>query len=222
MTAVYVLRHPQTTWNVAERYQGRLEAELSAEGERQCRLTVAAFGDTPLDAVYSSPLRRAMDLARGIADITRAPLTVDQRLTEIAMGPWEGLYRAEIRARFPELFEEWYVRPHLVRFPEGEDLAQVRSRSESALSDFFRRHPNQAICVVTHSSVIQMLAATALGLDLRFTHRVHISNAGITTLCGHAVPGALMSLNVTDHVDRSAQLSPAEHRVSGGKQRLAS
>src|SRR5690349_9009060 len=120
MTAVYVLRHPQTTWNVEERYQGRLEAPWNVEGERQCTLAVQAFEGQELAAIYSSPLRRALDLARALSRRSGSQLIVDHRLTEIGMGPWEGLYRTQIKDRFGALFEEWYDRPDLVRFPGGE------------------------------------------------------------------------------------------------------
>src|SRR5947209_14524370 len=80
MTAVYVLRHPETTWNVAERYQGRLDAPLSARGASQARAAADAFRGETLDAVFSSPLGRARHLAERLAKVTGAELRVDQRL----------------------------------------------------------------------------------------------------------------------------------------------
>lgn len=214
MTAVFVVRHPQTTWNVAERYQGRLDAPPSAEGWKQIALTADAFRAEALDAVYSSPMARALDLAHAIAKAARAPLVIDHRLTEIAMGPWEGLYRVEIQQRFPHLFEEWYRRPDLVTFPNGETLEQVTVRAESALADVFERHPDRRVCIVTHSAVVQVLAAAALGLDLRYVHRIHVANAGISTFSGNVAPGALLSLNVMTHL----QEEPAGLTVDATRQ----
>jgi probable phosphoglycerate mutase len=201
MTAVYALRHPQTTWNETERYQGRLEAPLSVTGKEQSRLTVRALVGRHLRVVYSSPLCRALDLARDIADSAGVPLIIDHRLTEIAMGPWEGLYKSQIAERFPEMFPEWYRRPDLVRFPHGETLIEVQQRSAAALDDVFRGHAAENVCVVTHSAVVQTIVASALGLELRYVHRVHVENASITTLSGERAPGSLASLNVTDHLD---------------------
>jgi broad specificity phosphatase PhoE len=223
MTAVYVLRHPETTWNVAERYQGRLESPLSAEGRRQCQLTVRAFEDGPLDAVYSSPLGRALELARSLAGATEARLVVDQRLTEIAQGPWEGLYRAEIRQRYADLAQTWYETPDTVRFPGGESLGDVQERAISVLARIYDRHPDQNVCIVTHSVVVQVLAATILCLPLRHLHRIHVSNAGVTTLCGTAAPGALRSLNATGHLFTSPMASAtAQKCVSETLSRKAS
>src|SRR4051794_9332718 len=103
MTSVFILRHPQTTWNVQHRYQGRLEAPLTRTGRADARVVARTFAAQSVEAVYSSPLSRALDLATAIAAAAEAPLRVDGRFTEIALGPWEGLYRSEIEERFPEL-----------------------------------------------------------------------------------------------------------------------
>jgi broad specificity phosphatase PhoE len=223
MTAVYVVRHPQTTWNVTERYQGRLEAPLSAEGQRQARLTIAAFAGQRIDAVYSSPLCRALELGRGLAEVVDAPLIVDHRLTEIAMGPWEGLHRSEISERFPQMFREWYRRPDLVRFPGGETLEEVRDRARAALSGIFSAHPGQNVCVTTHSAVVHALVAPAMGLELRYIHRLQLANTGISTLCGETVPGRVLSLNVTGHLHASPVASALAQQCAGMEpRRLAS
>src|SRR5438270_8091642 len=122
MTAVYVLRHPQTTWNATERYQGRLESPLSSQGKAQSRLVARAFAGEGLDIVYSSPLQRAMYLARELAQAVDAPLETDQRLTEMAQGVWEGLTRTQIEDRFKDIYAAWRDRPDSVQFPHGENL----------------------------------------------------------------------------------------------------
>lgn len=197
MTAIYVLRHPETTWNVAQRYQGRLESELSGEGMRQAKLACEAFAGETLDAVYSSPLNRALQLAHEVARTTQSPLRIDQRLTEVGQCPWEGRTLLEIRSTYPDLYQQWYERPDEVRFPGGESLDDVQRRALSTLSSVFQRHPNGHVAVVTHSVVIQVLVASALSLDLRYIHRIRISNAGITTICGVESPGSLLELNNT-------------------------
>lgn len=209
MTAIYVLRHPQTDWNAEQRYQGRLESPVSAEGRIQSRLAARAFAGSPLVAVYSSPLARSLYLARELAQAADCPLVIDQRLTEIAQTPWEGLYLHEIRQRYPDLHDRWYARPDQVHFPAGESLVDVQNRALSAVADMYAVHSNCNIVVVTHAVVIQALAAAALGLDLRYIHRVAVHNAGITTFCGDVTPGFLLSLNSTDALYHSPTASAA-------------
>lgn len=198
MTALYILRHPQTTWNAEQRYQGRLEAPVSQEGRIQGRLASRAFAGTPLAAVVSSPLSRALYLAREIAGAADAPLVIDQRLTEVGQTPWEGLYLDQIKQRYPDLHALWYSRPEEVRFPGGERLIDVQQRACSAVADIYRRYRDRHVALVTHSVVVQVLAASALDLDLRYIHQLPVHNAGVTTLCGEAAPGRLLSLNVTE------------------------
>jgi phosphoserine phosphatase len=222
MTVAYVLRHPQTSWNAAGCYQGRLEAPLSAEGRQQSRLTASAMADRAPDIVYTSPLQRALELAQDIAGTLRLPLVVDQRLTEIAMGPWEGLYHSQIEERFPAMLREWYERPDQVRFPHGESVADVQSRALSVLADLYAAHPEERLCIVTHSAIIQVLAAAALGLDLRNLHRIHVANVGITTFSGDSAPGVLVSFNVTDHLFERGCLANAVDESAPTARRMAS
>jgi broad specificity phosphatase PhoE len=209
MTAVYALRHPETTWNLEQRYQGRLESPLSAYGRRQATAAASLFEPGSLDAVVSSPLCRAHLLATEVADHAAASLLVDHRLTELGQTLWEGIDLSEIKIRYPELHDDWYERPDTVRFPEGESLADVQRRSLSALSDIFTRFPNGHVAVVTHSVVIQVLVAASLALELRHIHRLRIANAGVTTFCGSEIPGMVLNLNAFDPLHSTPTASAA-------------
>lgn len=221
MTSVYVLRHPQTTWNAAERYQGRLESPLSDTGWIQVREVAEAFAGQSLDAVYSSPLHRALHLAREVSATTHAPLQVDQRLTEIGQLPWEGLHVSEIERRYPDLYARWRRCPDTVQFPGGETLEAVRDRALSVLGEIYARHPDGSVAIVTHSVVIQTLAASALCLDLRYIHRVHVSNMSVTTFKGSQVPGQLEGLNWTGPLFRCATTSHGTAASRSGSRRAA-
>lgn len=219
MTAIFVVRHPQTTWNATERYQGRLEAPLSEEGEAQAAAIASTFAGSAIDVVYTSPLRRAADLGRRIADATGAPLRPDHRLTEIAMGPWEGLYRRQIVEQFPEIYNRWYTDPAHVHFPEGESLRDVSRRAESVLSDIFSRHPDGYVVLTTHSVVAQTIVMLALDVPDETIHRIRISNGSISTVCGTEAPGSLLSMNVTDHLFGSPRAAAAQQNCVSWKER---
>jgi broad specificity phosphatase PhoE len=200
MTALFVVRHPQTTWNVEQRYQGRQESPLSEHGLDQSRQVAQVFAGEPVQAVYSSPLQRALHLAAQISQLSGAPLVVDERFTEIALGPWEGLYRHEIELRYPELYRQWYTQPEQVRFPGGESLADVHNRSRAGLETIFSGCPHGNVVLVSHSAVIQSLVAGAMRIPPRHVHSVRVSNGSITILCGRQPPGSVLSLNSTMHL----------------------
>lgn len=209
MTAVYVLRHPQTAWNAQSRYQGRLEAPLSREGRTQAKLLARAFAADPLDVVVSSPLSRALILGRDVAHAADAPLTIDNRLTELGQAPWEGLFVAQIRERYPDLWRQWHTEPERVHFPRGESLSAVLARAVSVVTDITTRYPYGNVALVTHSNVVQVLAAHALHLDLRHIHGITVENASVTTFCITEGAWTLLSLNVTSYVYRTPAASAA-------------
>jgi broad specificity phosphatase PhoE len=221
MTSLFVVRHPQTTWNLEQRYQGRLEAPLSPQGRAEAERVVETFAGEPLESVYSSPLQRARDLAGAIAASADVPLQIDERFTELALGPWQGLYRWEIERRFAELYREWYTRPDRVTFPGGESLADVRQRSQRGLAEILARHPEGTVVLVSHTAVIQSLACAALSIPPRFIHRVRVSNCSISILCGVEPPGSVLSLNVTSHLHRfPVGAASAENCVSWKERRV--
>ncbi|GAC1396869.1 MAG: alpha-ribazole phosphatase [Chloroflexota bacterium] len=223
MTSVYVLRHPETTWNVAHRYQGRLESPPSDRGKGQARLAAEAFRNTDVEAVYSSPLHRARYLAGHVSDVTQCPVYVDQRLTEIGQGVWEGLYLPEITARYAELHARWYSEPEAVTFPYGENLTSIQKRVASVFADLVKWHPHSAVVLVAHSVAIQVLVCSALGLDLRHIHNLHVSNTGATVFCGDRVEGSLLTLNALDGVHGSTVAAvSAENCVSWKSRREVS
>lgn len=198
MTAVFVLRHPETTWNEEQRYQGRLESPLSSKGEAQSPVVAQAFAGQNIDAVYASPLGRALHLAEAVAEASGAPVKIDHRLTELGQCPWEGRQLGEIQKTYPDLYEAWYGRPDEVTFPHGENLKTVQARALSFLEDIYKSHPTSQVAVVTHSVVIMVMVASALSLSLRYVHNIRLANGGITTLCGTKAPGTLLGLNNVD------------------------
>src|SRR4051794_25579935 len=105
---VTLVRHGQTQRSKVKAYSGRLDIPLTGEGREQARRCAARLASaSTIDAIFSSPLVRARDTAQAIADATGAPLTVDERLTEIDFGPFEGLDRAGARAMLGRAFEDW-------------------------------------------------------------------------------------------------------------------
>jgi len=146
-----LLRHGETEFIVSKRFQGQMEAPLTARGERQATLAgrrlaapaahpVLPIPDSAPFAIYHSPLGRARRSAElAAAEIARAgratpPLQPEPGFLEIAQGGWEGLTGDEITARFGDSLAGWRRWPERVHAPGGESLAEVRARSERGLS----------------------------------------------------------------------------------------
>jgi probable phosphoglycerate mutase len=163
---IYLVRHGETEWNVERRMQGRRESSLTALGRRQA----AAVADLLAGLVgsegpggwrlISSPLGRAHETAQAIEARLGLPIELDERLTEIAFGEWEGRLRDEVAPLHPDLFatREW-----LVSAPGGESFDEVRARVASFLADL-PEEPERRVIAVSHGVAGRLLRGVYAGL----------------------------------------------------------
>jgi probable phosphoglycerate mutase len=63
MTEIILARHGQTEWNVEEVFRGRIDVELNQTGLKQAELLAKYLSGQKIEAVYSSPLKRALKTA---------------------------------------------------------------------------------------------------------------------------------------------------------------
>jgi broad specificity phosphatase PhoE len=173
------VRHGETEWNRAGRYQGSADVLLNATGHRQAAALAAQLLAEPIAAVYSSTLRRAYDTAVPIAAAHGLTVVRDPRLNEINQGLWEGLRPAEIVLKWEALHAQWEREPLLVRLPEGETLEEVRARVLAAVGDIAFAWGGHTVCVVAHKVSLATIKSHALGLPLIEALRVMPPNASI-------------------------------------------
>jgi broad specificity phosphatase PhoE len=170
---VTLVRHGQTERSKLKAYSGRLDVPLTDEGREQARRCAAGLAGSGIDAVCSSPLVRARDTAQAIADATGAPLTVDERLTEIDYAVFEGLDRAGARAKFGQAFEDWRADPFGAPLPGMETLPEALDRARAATADALAasEHP----VLVGHQGILRivLIALGELAPEDYFTRRLH-------------------------------------------------
>jgi probable phosphoglycerate mutase len=159
-TRVLLLRHGQSTWNAAGRWQGQADPPLSDLGRAQASAAAAAIG--AVDAVVTSDLYRAAETGALIAGpLGIGPVLVDERLRERHAGDWEGLTRAEIEAGWPGFLTDG-------RRPNGwEPIDDVAARAVAGLCAIHAELAGAEVLVVTHSGVIRAVEH-AIGLDEHF------------------------------------------------------
>jgi broad specificity phosphatase PhoE len=136
---LYYVRHGLTDWNMQGRLQGRQDTPLNATGQQQAKRCgwilhdlLARDGRNAADFGYaSSPLLRArttMDILRATLALAPAGYRLDERLSEIAFGEWEGLTYNDILARDREVVETREHNKWLFRPPGGETYEEVAGR----------------------------------------------------------------------------------------------
>jgi probable phosphoglycerate mutase len=181
-TRIVAIRHGQTEWNAAARIQGHTDIALDDTGHWQARQLAQALADDELHAVYSSDLVRAQQTAAPLAARAGLELRTDAGLRERGFGDFEGFSFAQVEQRWPEQASAWRRRDPDFGPGGGEVLRVFRARIVEAVERLARAHRGQAIALVTHGGVLDLLyrEATRLALDAPRTWQV--PNAGINRL----------------------------------------
>ena len=177
MTVFTLVRHGQTDWNIARRYQGQKDIPLNEEGLRQAQQLASQLNGRPFDAIYSSDLLRALKTAEILHIGRDIPLRTDIRLREICFGEWEGEVFSEMYAKYPERFTQSRANPAIVMAPGGESVAQVAERTTSFANDVSQLYPLGKVLVVTHGMALATLYCRANGLPLTDAHNRIPDNA---------------------------------------------
>jgi alpha-ribazole phosphatase/probable phosphoglycerate mutase len=164
------------------RFVGHADVPLSPVGLRQADALAARLGGEPIEAVYTSDLRRARQSAAPLAAARGVAAVPVPALREVAMGRWDGLTAAEIRARDPELWERWVGDPVGISFPGGESVADLRARVLPAWRALIERHAGGYVAVVAHGGVNRVILAEALGLPPGNLLRLAQDHAGWSVL----------------------------------------
>lgn len=185
MTRVFLIRHGATAANrsVPYRLQGRSSDlpldELGLEQARRAAGALAGAG-IRLEAVYSSPLLRASETARAIAEACGPGPVAVPELIEADIGRWEGLTWEEARARDPDEYERFHADPGTVPYPDGESFLDVARRVGPAIARLAAAHPEGAIAVVGHNVVNRAYLAEPLGLPIAKARSIRQANGGIS------------------------------------------
>jgi broad specificity phosphatase PhoE len=154
------IRHGLTELNRSKRTGGRTDAPLIPEGRAQAAEARRIFEGTPFDAAYASSLSRAIETAWIVAGIAPPDLVVDDLCIERSFGRMEGLTRAEIVERLPEVK---YIPIGHVHYslnpPEGETFELVQARARQFLWKIGKQQGGRRVLVFSHQNFLQQLHA---------------------------------------------------------------
>ena len=161
MGRVLLLRHGQSEWNAAGRWQGWADISLTELGEQQALDAGARLAQRGhrFVAIVSSDLeraRRTADLLAVALDLSHLAIEVEPDLREFDVGDWSGLTRPEIEDRWPGQLDQWRA-GQLARTPGGELRDTFGARVAAATERILRRHPDHEVLAVSHGGVIGTL-----------------------------------------------------------------
>jgi broad specificity phosphatase PhoE len=202
---VLVLRHGESEWNKEQRWQGWLDAPLTALGEAQAAQRareLARDGVNPR-VVYTSDLGRAARTAEIIANHLVAPVIPDAGFRERNGGDWQGRTVAEIDEGWPGQRDAWR-RGELAAPPGGEADGVLLSRFDAALHRALAHVGDGLVLIVTHHGILRSVARRA-GADLD-----HSTIPNLGGFWFEVVNGALANAEVLGALDHDADRPPAE------------
>jgi probable phosphoglycerate mutase len=180
VTTFLLIRHAMCD-HVGRVIAGRApEVHLNAAGQTQAAQLAHLLDPVQLDAVASSPLPRALETARPLADRRTLPLQVLESLSEIDYGDWtgrpiEGLEPEPGWRRFNQLRS-------IARIPGGELMLEVQARAVTTLELLRSRYPQGRCAVVSHGDVIRSLVAHCAGIPLDLFQRLEIAPASVSVV----------------------------------------
>ena len=157
------MRHGETVWNSEHRFTTHSDVPLSEAGEAQAQVAAAELPATTIDRIWCSPLQRARVTAETIAAAqpSRPPVSVDERLTEISAGPFDGHTEEELAASpMAEAFAAWHTDGE-PRFPPGTESFDTALARASAFLDERDGEPGTTL-VVTHGSLARLMVSSWL------------------------------------------------------------
>jgi broad specificity phosphatase PhoE len=161
---LYLVRHGTTTLNVQNRYRGRRDVPLDAQGYQDAVDAARVLSPMGLTAVYTGPLRRTIATAQIIADECRVPdLRILHGLNNVDYGAWEGLTAEEASMYSPEAFALYKDSPDEAVCPAGERLKDAQRRMFEAIELIGSRHGGETVAAVTHAVMIRLLVARIAG-----------------------------------------------------------
>ena len=219
---LFLIRHGESTWNQERRIQGNLDPGLSERGKAQAALLAGRLKGRAFAALYTSPLRRALNTAAILGESTGlVPRPIDG-LREIRLGAWEGKTVAEIRITAGNLYDHWIDRPLDVSSPPGgEEIRSFQQRAVGAIDSVRRAHIDGNLLVVTHGGVIKVYLCHILGLDLNRVFRIKADNTAVTEILFYGDTAHLALLNDTCHLNGLRLAVPTHDGISEGDQGAA-
>lgn len=165
-TRIWFLRHGETAGGTAGSFLGRSEADLSPLGRHQAQAIAEYLKEAQVDAVLSSPRRRAKDTVAPLAAAHGIPVRTVAGFAEMDFGKWEGLHWDAILRLDRDYAERWQKDPAgSAPGMDGETCAAFHTRVNGAMESIVSEFKGRSVVLGGHAGTSRAILATILGLD---------------------------------------------------------
>jgi len=175
---LYLVRHAESEWNAAGRWQGQADPPLSPAGVEQARVLAEHFPDVDVTRVLSSDLQRAWMTAAPFAERFGLEVELNEVLREIDVGSWSGRTREEIHAEDPAAMDLYYRGTS--GWTGGESFDEHEARCALAATNLATVDTEGVVVAVTHGGTVRAILRTLL--DIPHAERWRISGPPHTSM----------------------------------------
>ena len=151
---IYLTRHGQTNLNKARLMQGLTDEPLNETGLAQARAMREKIGEVHFDAVYASPLNRAVMTGAIIGGVDPSEVITDPRIIEADFGVYE---KKKYYLMGPAMTLYWTL-PEIFPAPKSvETTASLRERSSSFLRELEEKNYG-TVLIACHGGIMRALS----------------------------------------------------------------
>jgi probable phosphomutase (TIGR03848 family) len=200
MTAVLLIRHGDND-QVGKKLAGRTPGvHLNEKGRQQAQALVGMLADLPLQAIYSSPMERALETAAPLAAARGLEVQPRPAILEVDYGRWQGKSFKQLK-RY-NLWKTVMSAPAEVRFPDGETLAEVQTRACAEIAALASQYGDtDVVACFSHGDVIRLLLAKYMKIQLNDYQRLMIQTGSISMLYLSGEHAMIAHVNLVDRLE---------------------
>lgn len=182
-TKVIMVRHGETDWNVEGRFLGSADRMLTEKGRRQASYAKKALQNVKIDAIYSSPMKRAYEtgwIIRGERDLE---IITSAKLREIDCGLWEGMTGEEVERKYPGQINLWGNSPEKLVIDGGETFQEVQNRILTIFWEIVNENRGKTVLITSHMICLTLLMLKFSGKEIKDIWNVKpLANAALNIL----------------------------------------
>ena len=200
MALAILMRHGEAENNVTHVLAGRrLQYHLTEKGKVQVSDVAEKLKEVPIDAIYASPITRAMETSQIVAEKLGIDYRIDERLTETEMGSLTGMYTNDVSKKYGNLFLRFYQDNDVTLSDMGiERFSAIGARVSNMLDYVAEKHHNKNVLLVTHLDPIKAAVKRIMDLKPEALLKMAIKNASLTILKHSSNDYSLSGFNVMD------------------------
>lgn len=187
-----LVRHVETTGNYEKKFVGITEVEYTERGKKQFVQLTNVLKEYKVDQIYSSPISRALKIAKKVGEDTSTDVKVIDELSEMNFGIFEGHHFKDIVKEYKEHWDDWQKDYLNYCIPKGDSLQSFHERVSSFIDSI--KDKEGSCMIVCHGGTVQSIMTHLLNLQVLDRWHFYVPLAAVVEISYTDGFGMLKSL----------------------------